>query len=111
MCVMSDQKPFRQFCVYTIEETIKKEADMPEKNGCIAKYFWSWALETLSTIPDLGENCDELMKLMGCLVAKMRQNYSESIDLGSLVRQLTEYLTAHTYTEVKSVSDSFDVPG
>lgn len=76
---------------------------MPEKNGRIAKYFWNWALETLSTIPDLGENCEELMKLMCCLVPKMRQNYSESIDLGSLVRQLTEYLIAHTCTEVKSL--------
>ncbi|OAQ97076.1 hypothetical protein LLEC1_00963, partial [Akanthomyces lecanii] len=99
MSILSDQKQFRHFCACMIEEAIKKEAEMPEKHGRIAKYFWNWALETLSTIPDLGENCDELMKLMCCLVAKMRQNYSESIDLGSLVRQLADYLIAHTCTE------------
>ncbi|KAM3539471.1 hypothetical protein ARSEF1564_007608 [Beauveria bassiana] len=99
-CVLSNQKQFRHFCVSLIEDSIKKEFEMADRNGCIAKYFWSWALETLTTIPKLGENCHELMKLMCSLVVKMRQKYPECLDLGSLVRQLTEYLIAHRCTEV-----------
>ncbi|KAM0740270.1 hypothetical protein ACQRIT_005454 [Beauveria bassiana] len=98
-CVLSNQKQFRYFCVSLIEDSIKKEFEIADRNGCIAKYFWSWALETLTTIPKLGENCHELMKLMCSLVVKMRQKYPECLDLESLVRQLTEYLIAHRCTE------------
>ncbi|KAM3510135.1 hypothetical protein MY10362_000174 [Beauveria mimosiformis] len=98
-CVLSNQKQFRHFCVSIIEDSIKKEFEMADKNGYIAKYFWTWALETLTTIPKLGENCHELMKLLCSLVVKMRPKYPECLDLGSLVQQLTEYLTAHRCTE------------
>ncbi|KAM3565527.1 hypothetical protein ARSEF4850_001340 [Beauveria asiatica] len=99
-CVLSNQKQFRHFCVSIIEDSIKKEFEMADKNGYIAKYFWTWALETLTTIRKLGENCHELMKLLCSLVVKMRPKYPECLDLGSLVRQLTEYLMAHRCTEV-----------
>ncbi|KAM3435329.1 hypothetical protein MY4824_004910 [Beauveria thailandica] len=99
-CVLSNQKQFRHFCVSIIEDCIKKEFEMADKNGYIAKYFWTWALETLTTIRKLGENCHELMKLLCSLVVKMRPKYPECLDLGSLVRQLTEYLMAHRCTEV-----------
>ncbi|KAM3512876.1 hypothetical protein MY11210_003506 [Beauveria gryllotalpidicola] len=98
-CVLSNQKQFRHFCVSIIEDSIKKEFELTDKNGYIAKYFWTWALETLTTIPKLGENCHELMKLMCSLVVKMRPKYPGCLDLESLVQQLTEYLIAHRCTE------------
>ncbi|ATY63267.1 ubiquitin C-terminal hydrolase [Cordyceps militaris] len=99
MCVLSNQKDFRIFCISQIEEITKKEAETAEKHGHITKYFWNWALETLVLIPDLGENCHELMKLMCFLVVQIRYKCYESVDLGSLVQQLIKYLISHTCTE------------
>ncbi len=111
ICVLSDDKQFRFYCVSTIEDTIKRETDKPDKDGHIAKYFWNWALGTLTTVPDLGENFCELMKLMNSLVVRMQHNYAESIDLGSLSQQLTGYLIAHTCTEVKPTHNTPDGSG
>ncbi|OAA71396.1 ubiquitin hydrolase [Cordyceps fumosorosea ARSEF 2679] len=99
MCVMSSQMQVREHCISMIEEIIMKESEMAVGNGRIVKYSWNWALEALATIPDMGENCRELMILLCGLVVKMHLEYPESTDLASLVQQLTKYLVAHTCTE------------
>ncbi|KAJ6786527.1 hypothetical protein PWT90_07046 [Aphanocladium album] len=98
-CVLSDKKQFRHFCVSMIEDVVTKEAERHKTNGCMAKHFWNWALETLAAIPDLQEDCHELMKLIGFLIGKMHIAYPESVDLELLIHTFAKRLMEHTCTE------------